>query len=292
MTARELDTALTRMVAEATPGVCITPRYRLRYFAWGESAGPPLVFIHGMNDLARSFAPVMARLVDAGFRCVAYDLPCGDGDGANLGMVRHPHFTADLVCLLDHLGVVRCDLFGSSFGSTIALRTAGEHPDRVRRVVLQGGFARRPLHWSERGLARLGRYWFGVRMGDLPFRGRQMWQLEGGPFAGLADAAAWRFLLANTAGSPARACALQTLMLDRLDLRPLLGRVRSPVLMIGGDRDGIVPRRYEAEVEAGVPDVRRAEFRGCGHYPQYTRVAETAAEVVQFLPLKAGPESA
>jgi pimeloyl-ACP methyl ester carboxylesterase len=291
MTAAELDAALRRLAAEARPGACATPRYRLRYFSWGLPGGVPLAFIHGMNDLARSFAPLMARLVDAGVRCVGYELPSGHRDGANLGAYRHRHFVADLMCLLDHLGEPAADLFGSSFGSTVALRAAADHPARVRRVVLQGGFARRPLHWTERGLCRLGRYWFGLRMADLPFREREMRRREGAAFAG-SDGAAWRFLLANTAVGPCRACALRSLMLDRLDLRPRLGRVRCPVLLIGGDRDGIVPRGCEAEVEAGVADVRRVELAGCGHYPQYTHVGEAAATVLRFLPLKAGREPA
>lgn len=291
MTAAELAAALKRWDAEGVPGVCVTPRYRLGYTVWGPPGGVPLVFVHGMNDLPRSFAPVTARLADAGVRCVAYRLPEGGADDANLGMYRHPHFAADLLALLDHLGVGACDLFGSSFGSTVALRTAATHPGRVRLTVLQGGFARRPLHWTERGLCRLGRYWFGVRMGDLPFREREMRKREGEPFAG-SDGAAWRFLLANTAAGVGRACALRSLMLDRLDLRPLLGRVRCPVRMVGGDRDGIVPRWCEAEVEAGVPEVRRVEFAGGGHYPQYTHVAATAAEVARFLPLKPGPDPA
>ena len=68
----------------------------------------------------------------------------------------------------------------------------------------------------------------------------------------------------------------------RLDLRPLLPSVPHPVLMIGGDRDTIVPRRYEAEVEAGLPDVRRVEFAPCGHYPQYTLPDATAEELARF----------
>ena len=87
-----------------------------------------------------------------------------------------------------------------------------------------------------------------------------------------------------------RASALRTLIIDTLDLRPLLGRVRCPVRMLGGDRDGIVPRRYEAELEAGLPDVLRVEHSNCGHYPQYTHVATVAAEVLNFLHLKPGPD--
>ena len=52
--------------------------------------------------------------------------------------------------------------------------------------------------------------------------------------------------------------------------------------MIGGDRDTIVPRQFEAEVEAGVPGARRVEFAACGHYPQYTLPGPTAAALTDF----------
>ena len=281
-TAEELPTALARLTAEANPGVVVTPRYRLRYFTWGPASDrPPVAFIHGMADRAQSFAMVMARLVDAGYRCVGYELPNGSGDGANLGMYRHSHFSADLLALLDHLSIDRADLFGSSFGSTIALRTAAQHPDRVRRVVLQGGFARRPLLRWERGLCRLGRYW-PWRMSDLPFRVKEMDRLEGRHFRG-GPPAAWRFLLANSGATPCRAAARRTLLIDTLDLRPRLAAVTAPVLMLGGDDDTVVPRGCEAEVEAGLRDVRRVGFAGCGHYPQYTHPNGVAAAVADFL---------
>src|SRR4051812_3768013 len=69
-----LAEALARFEREAAWGVCDTGRYRLPYYAWG--AGPPLVFIHGVSDVSRSFVLVASRLA-AHFRCVAYDLPLG-----------------------------------------------------------------------------------------------------------------------------------------------------------------------------------------------------------------------
>ncbi len=53
--------------------------------------------------------------------------------------------------------------------------------------------------------------------------------------------------------------------------------------MIGGDRDTIVPRECEREVELGLPDVRRHELSECGHYPQYTRPHQTAEAMAEFL---------
>ena len=53
--------------------------------------------------------------------------------------------------------------------------------------------------------------------------------------------------------------------------------------MIGGDRDAIVHRWCEADVEKGLPDVRRVEFTPCGHYPQYTMPVPYAEAMADFL---------
>jgi pimeloyl-ACP methyl ester carboxylesterase len=55
------------------------------------------------------------------------------------------------------------------------------------------------------------------------------------------------------------------------------------VLLIGGDRDKIVPRTAEVDLETALTDVRRVEFTACGHYPQYTHPGATAATVREFL---------
>ena len=54
------------------------------------------------------------------------------------------------------------DLCGLSLGALVALRYAGEHPDRIRRLVVCAGFARLPAHMRvlQRGMA--------VAVGALP----------------------------------------------------------------------------------------------------------------------------
>ncbi len=279
-TTDELFCALARSDAEAVHGSFPTAGYRYRYLTWGTSDRPPIVFVHGMADRSRSFAMVMARLVDAGFRCIAYELPNSLDDAANLGMIRHADLAADLLALLDHLNVPVANLVGSSFGTTIALRALALFPNRFRSAVLMGGFARRPLLRIERGLSRLARYWTG-RMADLPFREFVMRRFEGGQFDG-CPTEIYDFLLWSSGDTPCRAAARRTLLIDKLDLRPLLAEVRHPILMIGGDRDVIVPLPCELELHAGLPNVRRVEFSPCGHYPQYTLPGPTADAIRDF----------
>lgn len=278
-TADDLHAAVRRFAAEAVPRAVHTGRYRMRYWAWGD--GPTIVFVHGMADTTRSFAMQMAELVDRGFRCVGYELPNGLDDDAVLGMYRHHHYGDDLVALLDHLNLPTAFVQGSSFGSTITQSAVARYPDRFPRVVLQGAFPRHKLLRIQRGLSRLARYW-GGRMNQLPIRRRVMEKLEKAQFVGCPDEV-FEYLLACSGNTPNRAAALRTLIIDKIDLRPMLSRIRQPVLMIGGDRDVLVPRPLEAELEQLLPDVRRVEFSPCGHYPQYTVPRPMAEAVADFL---------
>lgn len=273
-----LAQALELREREATFGVCATGRYRAPYFTWGQ--GPPLVFIHGLADCARSFVLVMEPL-RLDFTCIGYELPDGGADGARLGAYRHRHLVADLLALLDHLGLKRSYLFGSSFGSTIALAALHAAPERLPRAILQGGFARRPLVLWEKVHCRFARYWPGP-MRTLPLRRRLNYSLDEGPFQRVPRE--HRMFLSQNSGQVSKAAAARRgLMIDSLDIRPLLPAIRQPVLMICGDNDPIVPRVCEGPLLEGLPNVERVEFPDCGHYPQYTHAPLVAEMVRRFL---------
>ena len=84
----------------------------------------------------RSFVLPISRLANQ-FRCIAYDLPTGKGDGARLATHSHRDLTLDLLALLDHLRLPRVNVNGYSFGSTIALRALHDAPERFARAVLR-----------------------------------------------------------------------------------------------------------------------------------------------------------
>jgi pimeloyl-ACP methyl ester carboxylesterase len=270
-----LAEARQRLQCEAVRGVFDTGRYRCRYYVWG--AGPPLLLIHGLSDDALSFL-LPAALLSRHFRCIAFDLPDGRDDGARLGSYRHEHYVADALALLDHLGVGRSYVLGSSFGSTIALAALHAAPRRLPRAVLQGGFARRPLAATELLLARLARYWPG-RMGRLPFRHAVLRRLHFAPFAGRPPEA-WEYLLTRWNAPPLAAVSRRALLLHRLDLRPVLPLIHQPVLLVCGDRDPLVNKRCEEDLLCGLPHAARVELEGCGHVPCFSH-PELLAEVVR-----------
>ncbi|MFO0966610.1 MAG: alpha/beta hydrolase [Gemmataceae bacterium] len=275
--------ALARLDRDAAHGYCDTGRYRPPFYVWGE--GPPLVFIPGLADDRLSFALVISRLSQH-FCCVAYDLPGGKDDGARLGRLRHADLVADLFALLDSLRLSRAHLFGSSFGSTIALAAAHARPERVERIVLAGGFARRPLALGENVLTAFARYW-PWSMGDLPLRDETLKLAHGGPFR-RQPPEVWDWFLTRSGSAPMAAVARRARILNRLDLRPILPAIRHPVMMICGDRDPLVGKDCEAELLHGLPHVSRAEIEDCGHMPQFTH-PEILAEIIErYLGVKDG----
>jgi pimeloyl-ACP methyl ester carboxylesterase len=275
--APSLTAALACWQREARRGVRNTGQYRMPFFVWGN--GPPIVFIHGLADSSRAFIPVMASLRRE-FTCIGYDLPAGGADGARLGAYRHRHLVADLVDLLDHLGIRQSHLFGSSFGSTIVLAALHAFPDRTMRAVLQGGFAYRKLARWERLLCGFARYWPGP-LATLPLRALLDHPVDRRVFHDLPEE--FKFHRANTDALPKSAVARRGLMIRNIDLRRKLPAIRQPVLLICGDCDAIVTAECEEPLLKSLPNVARVELSSCGHYPQYTHAPLVAEVVRQFL---------
>jgi pimeloyl-ACP methyl ester carboxylesterase len=98
-------------------------------------SGEPLVLLHGGLGAAELWAPVLPALA-AGRRVIAVDLP-GHGHTADVDRPFRPETMADdVAALIAHLGLERADVMGYSLGGLTALRTAIQHPERVRRLVV------------------------------------------------------------------------------------------------------------------------------------------------------------
>ena len=273
-----LRDCLEHWLREAQHGEVDTGRYRCRYVVWGR--GPTLVLIPGMAMDSLGFVMLMSRL-QTHFRCVSFDLPNGEADGARLMTYRHADHVADLFALLDHLAIRQCGLLGSSFGSTIALSALHAQPGRFSHGLLQGGFARRALAWAEVLAGSFARFLPGT-LTPWPFA-RPLLAYNQRASLVAREPAVWNFFVEQNLRMPLRALAGRALMIHQLDLRSMLPTIKQPMLMVCGDRDPLVGKACEAELKQGLPLAARAEIEDCGHLPQLTHPEVFAEVVKQFL---------
>ncbi len=197
-------------------------------------AGPPVLLVHGAASSGRCY-DAHVRALSADFRVVVPDLRAM-GRNPRTDAIAPSAWTDDLIALLDHLGLDRVHLCGSSLGARIVLRLATLVPERVASVAADSPI----VADSVEGSAALERA-FGSQLSPELAGQLETWN---GPD--------WRSVLANYM-TIRRDKALQ----DHLDLTADLERVRCPVLVTRGDIDDpIHPLAHAVEVHARVPDSR------------------------------------
>ena len=125
----------------------------------GNPNGKPVVFLHG--GPGGGTGPKHRRFFDPRkYRIILFDQR-GCGQSLPYAEVRENttwDLIADVERIREHLGVARWQVFGGSWGSTLALAYAQKHPERVAELVLRGIFLLREweLRWFyQEGASRM-----------------------------------------------------------------------------------------------------------------------------------------
>lgn len=104
--------------------------------AWEETGeGAPLLLIHGVGYGRWGWEPLVPLLAGR-FRVISFDnRGIGESDKP-AGPYTAAEMAEDAVAVLDHAGVKRAHVAGTSLGGMIAQELAIAHPQRIHRLVL------------------------------------------------------------------------------------------------------------------------------------------------------------
>jgi pimeloyl-ACP methyl ester carboxylesterase len=102
-----------------------------------EGSGPDVLLLHGFPDSHALWRHVMPRLVAAGYRVIAPDLRGFGESEAPLerSAYRLPTLVADVIGLLDALGIGRARLVGHDWGAVLGWQACLAHPERFDRFA-------------------------------------------------------------------------------------------------------------------------------------------------------------
>jgi 3-oxoadipate enol-lactonase len=249
----------------------------LYYEIHGAEDKPPLVFVNGIFQDTTAWSLHVRRFADR--RCVVYDCR-GQGRSAKpAGPYRIERHAADLLGLLDALGVGRTDVVGLSNGGAVAMTFAAAHTDRVRRLVLVDTFS-----YADAALRAKLRSWEaaldaggpGLRFDvSVPWNfSRSFLEAHGRDLPALREKAlaldpgAMRALIAGSAAHDARAT---------------LPRIGSPTLVLVGEEDVLAPPWTAREIAGRIPQARLQVIAGAGHAMPIERLEEFCGAVRSFL---------
>ncbi|TPW76364.1 alpha/beta fold hydrolase [Schumannella soli] len=130
----------------------------------GAVDGVPVLYLHGgpggglgLGGYRRRAAPTRHLIVGLDQRGCGRSTPWAIDDLEQLDRLTTGTLIADIEALREHLGVERWLVHGVSWGSTLALAYALEHPDRVSALVLVAitTGSRREIDWITDGVGRV-----------------------------------------------------------------------------------------------------------------------------------------
>jgi pimeloyl-ACP methyl ester carboxylesterase len=258
-------------------------------------SGPDVVLLHGLGGNLASWYLGAAPLLATDHRVTAYDLRGHGLSTQTPGGYSTSELGADLVALLDSLGIGHAALVGHSYGAAIALHAAALHPDRIDRVVAADAYlpcfeprfdVRRELR-ARRATRALLRRGFDVPA-DLPkVTYGLLDELRRAPGASVGDGAGafpwtslersadrWRRLRAETRILPE--------LYDASLSAPLLRGTRAPVLATYGARSRLTAASLRG-LRSMLPTLEVVVIPEAGHLHPLVQPQRFADHIQPFL---------
>jgi len=136
---------------------------RVYWECCGNPQGEPALVLHGGPGSGcspthrRYFDPAVYRIVLLDQRQCGRSTPSARDPATDLASNTTAHLLADIEALRAHLGIRRWLVLGGSWGCTLALAYAQQHPHRVSEMVLHAiaTTSRAEIDWITEGVRRL-----------------------------------------------------------------------------------------------------------------------------------------
>jgi pimeloyl-ACP methyl ester carboxylesterase/AraC-like DNA-binding protein len=206
------------------------------------------------------------RELAASFRLVRYDERGNGLSDWNAADLSLDAFVDDLATIVDAAEVEQFDLLGISQGAAVAIVYSLKYPERVRRMVLLGGYA---AGWRARGdneeISRREAMLTLTELGwgkDNPAY-RQLFTSFYIPGAN-AEQMSWFNELQRRSTSPEIAVRLMR-VLSAIDVRSLLPLVRHPTVVLHARGDQAIPFAAGEALANGIPGARFVPLDSYNH---------------------------
>jgi haloalkane dehalogenase len=278
---------------EGLPDFPFAPHYRqhegLRLAHLDEGEGPALLFLHGEPTWSFLWRKVIAPVRDAGFRCIAPDLPGFGRSDKPIGIdwYSYDRHVDAIAALIEQLDLKGATMVVHDWGGPIGLRVAVEHSARFDRLVIldTGLFT---------GHQRMTDAWlqfrdFVARTEDLPVGmlvrgackrdpGNEVIAAYDAPFPNAdskAGARAFPLLIPRSPDSPGAAEGQRVLDALKDD--------RRPTLMLWADSDPVLPLSVGERFAEAIGCERPRVIEGASHFLQEDAGEQIGAIVADWL---------
>jgi proline-specific peptidase len=259
-----------------------------------EGAGPLLVCHPGGPGFSSRYLADLAGLGDT-FTLILLD-PRGTGGSDPASSYAADDYAADLEAVRLHLDLEQMDLLGHSHGGVAGAAYAAHHPTRVRRLILANSLVR--IHPEEMEAAmqeRSAEPWYEDAREALELEGAGAYESEDElaeitrrflpMYFARYDDVARSYLEESIFPERPNADALREFNdgIETWDIRGELPLIKSPALVLTGERDFITGPACSREIAEGIAGAELVIVPDCGHFTFVECRHRFREEVARFL---------
>ena len=242
--------------------------------ARGAPGGRPMVLLPAYGDTWWSWSRVLDELPSEIDGIAADPRGHGDSDKPDCCFTVPDH-SADVVALLDALGIERAILVGHSGSAFVARHVARTHPDRVLGLVLLDSPLALDGEWLREFLES-------VQALSDPVPETFVRDFQAGAAYAPLPGDFFERLVRESAKMPARVWSdeLEGLLAYRDEVH--LGNISVPTMLLWGDRDTTIPREDQDALARAIPGAELRVLPETGHSPPGERPGVVADHLVEF----------
>jgi len=241
---------------------------KLTYDIYGE-AGDYLLILNGLMMTGKSWLPLLPTLQE-NYKVICLNLH----DQGSSEMMTEPYtneIQADAVLtLIDHLGIDKINLCGTSYGGSVALRFVLKYPGRVKKIMLFNA-----MSYADPYLTEIGRLW---QRGAATYDVDQYYD-NFVPYI----YAPWYFeahyktiykrkeMLRDLPKEYFNSIIRLSKSCEGFDVRDRLNEIQAPVLVVGCDEDYLTPLSQQKLLAERIPNSQFVVIPGGGHGVVYEK---------------------
>lgn len=240
--------------------------------------GSLVILIHGFLENHQIWKSLSKRLSEK-YMVVALDLP-GHGHSPCLGYVHSMEMMADLINeLMKHLNKRKCHLIGHSMGGYVALAFAERFADKMISLTLVCSHARADSSSKKADRTKAMQLVKSKKSLFIETAIPALFNTENKKFTAQINRTK---KMANTTSVQGIIAALSG-MRDRLEREIVLKFAPYPVLIVAGEKDGIIPLKSLKEQAKLADDCQLKIMEDVGHMPFYESPLLFESIVIRFL---------
>jgi 3-oxoadipate enol-lactonase len=245
------------------------PAGKIALSTYGPPTGTPVLMAHSILTSRRMWQQQAHLLAEEGFLVVCPDTRGHGASEAGQPPYRMDDLGADVLAVLDGLGLARAHFVGLSLGAMTGFGLGIRHAGRLLSLCLVAGRADAPREvvapWDER--IRLAR-----SAGCEALRPACLGRWFSPAFLQHHADAAGRLgeLIGQTSAAGLEGCARA---LQQLDYLPMVPRIRTPTTLVVGTNDQAGLPAAVRQIHRSIPGSMLEEIAGSGHFPNIDQPA-------------------